>query len=108
MSPGIAPDSDDVSVDGVTFLVTAFAAATGIGRVDAVAIAVIDPPSGSLSVSSISYVLPASRSNRLPECLLLHCPLPEPNDPLVFVPAGTRNNDMPVFQPTLALAPDSR
>src|SRR5262249_49947598 len=96
-SPGIADDSIDVRVDGVTALTGAFADAPEIVRVPTDVIAVIDPPSGSFNVSSMSYSWPASRSNRLPACRLPHCPLPEPNVPVVFDPAGTRTSGIPIF-----------
>src|SRR5689334_8935569 len=105
MSPGMAPERAVDSDDGVTAFMTAFAAATGMAHVEAVVIAVVEPPSGSVSVSAISQVLPGSRSNRLPECLLFHWPLPEPKEPVSFDPAGTRTSGIPFFQ---ALVPDSR
>ena len=53
-SPGIADDSIDVRLDGVTALTGAFADWPGIERVPTDVIAVIEPPSGSFSVSSMS------------------------------------------------------
>src|ERR1017187_6714135 len=105
MSPGAAADSAELRVDGVTGLVTAPAAATGMGRVVAVVVVGDEPPSGSARVSSTSEGLPASRSKRLPLCLLPHWPFPEPNVPESLLPAGTRMSGSPVFH---AVAPDSR
>ncbi len=98
MSPATADGSAPGKVEESTLRTLGATGSAGTARVVALTVVIVDPPSGSLSVSSISYVVAGARSRTLPECLFDH-------EKPTLVPAGTRRRGMPMLQ---APAPSAR